>query len=174
MVGHDTGYIVSYALAADHRDRVSRLVLAEIPGPPGVTDPNVLPAPLFLPEFLSNRLWHILFNRVNDELIVDMVRSNAIGYYGYEFAIQNGGVPLPQYAIDYYTNLYNRDRNALRASFGLYRAWGPAAAGGIAPVAVDVQTLVIPRVGHWVAEQAPAQMLTALGTFLAPYLQAPR
>lgn len=202
VVGHDTGYIVSYALAADHRDRVSRLVLAEIPGPPGVTDPDVPPAPLFLPEFLSKRLWHILFNRVNDELIVDMVRSNAAGYYGYEFAIQNGGVPLPQYTIDYYTNLYNRDRNALRASFGLYRAWdatvaqngerqktkltipvlgiggenswGPAAAGGIAPAAVDVQTLVIPRVGHWVAEQAPAQMLTALGTFLAPYLQASR
>jgi pimeloyl-ACP methyl ester carboxylesterase len=36
VVGHDTGYIIGYALAADHRDRVDRLVVAEIPGPPGV------------------------------------------------------------------------------------------------------------------------------------------
>jgi pimeloyl-ACP methyl ester carboxylesterase len=34
VVGHDTGYIISYALAADHRDRVERLVVAELPGPP--------------------------------------------------------------------------------------------------------------------------------------------
>ncbi len=30
--------IISYALAADHRDRVVRLAVAEIPGPPGVGD----------------------------------------------------------------------------------------------------------------------------------------
>jgi pimeloyl-ACP methyl ester carboxylesterase len=76
LVGHDTGYIISYALAADHRDRVARLVVAEIPGPPGVVDPLVPPPPLFLPEFLNNKLWHIPFNRVNDELIVDMVKTN--------------------------------------------------------------------------------------------------
>jgi len=200
VVGHDTGYIISYALAADHRDRVSRLVVAEIPGPPGVVDPEHAPPPLFVPEFLNNRLWHIPFNRVNNELIVDMVRSNADAYYRYEFTIQGGGATLPNYAIEYYVSLYNRDRNALRASFGLYRAWdailaqngerqqakltipvlgigganswGPAAAGGIKPAAIDVQTLVVPGVGHWVAEQAPAQMLEALGTFLAPYLKA--
>jgi pimeloyl-ACP methyl ester carboxylesterase len=33
----------------------------------------------------------------------------------------------------------------------------------------DVQTLVIPGCGHWVAEQAPEQLLAALTTFLAPY-----
>ncbi|TCM44920.1 alpha/beta fold hydrolase [Kribbella sp. VKM Ac-2568] len=200
VVGHDTGYIISYALAADHRDRVARLVVAEIPGPPGVVDPLVPPPPLFLPEFLNNKLWHIPFNRVDDELIVDMVKSNADAYYRYEYSIQAGGPTLPDYAIDYYVALYTRDRNTLRASFGVYRAWdatleqngmrqetkltipvlgiggenswGPAAAGGIKPAATDVQTLVIPGVGHWVAEQAPAEMLEALDTFLAPYLKA--
>jgi pimeloyl-ACP methyl ester carboxylesterase len=34
VVGDDTGYFISYALAADHRDRVDRLVVAEVPGPP--------------------------------------------------------------------------------------------------------------------------------------------
>jgi pimeloyl-ACP methyl ester carboxylesterase len=199
VVGHDTGYIIGYALAADHRDRVSRLVVAEIPGPPGVEDPEHPAPPLFLPEFLNNRLWHIPFNRVDDELIVDMVRTNANAFYRYEFAIQGGGATLPDHAIDYYVSLYNRDRNALRASFGLYRAWdahlaqnmerqktpltlpvlgiggenswGPAAAAGIRPAASDVQGAVIAGAGHWLAEQAPAQMLEILRSFLAPYLQ---
>jgi hypothetical protein len=33
----------------------------------------------------------------------------------------------------------------------------------------DVQTLVIPGCGHWVAEQAPGELLAALTAFLAPY-----
>ena len=37
------------------------------------------------------------------------------------------------------------------------------------PAADDVQTVVIPDTGHWVAEQAPEEMLAALTEFLAPY-----
>ena len=33
-------------------------------------------------------------------------------------------------------------------------------------VATDVQTLIIPGAGHWVAEQAPDQIVAALTTFL--------
>jgi pimeloyl-ACP methyl ester carboxylesterase len=33
----------------------------------------------------------------------------------------------------------------------------------------DVQTLVIPGIGHWLAEQAPDEMVAALTEFLAPY-----
>jgi len=36
-------------------------------------------------------------------------------------------------------------------------------------VADDVQTLVIPDCGHWLAEEAPEEMLVALTAFLAPY-----
>jgi pimeloyl-ACP methyl ester carboxylesterase len=36
-------------------------------------------------------------------------------------------------------------------------------------VADDVQTLVVPGCGHWVAEQAPEELLAALTAFLAPY-----
>jgi hypothetical protein len=32
-----------------------------------------------------------------------------------------------------------------------------------------LQSLVIPGAGHWVAEQAPDEMLAALTAFLAPY-----
>src|SRR5918998_4529729 len=106
LVGHDTGYFISYALAADHRDRVDRVALAEVPGPPGVGESPSL----FAPEPFNNRLWHIPFNRVDDELIVDMVRGNADAFYRYEFTIQSGGAPLPEYAIRYYIRLYHRRR----------------------------------------------------------------
>ena len=33
----------------------------------------------------------------------------------------------------------------------------------------DLQTVVIPGVGHWLAEQAPEEMLAALNSFLSPY-----
>jgi pimeloyl-ACP methyl ester carboxylesterase len=89
------------------------------------------------------------------------------------------------------------DPEALRGSFELYRAFptsiaqneerktrrltlpvlaiGGAEASGdgvgktMKLVADDVQTLVIPDCGHWVAEQAPEELLAALAAFLAPY-----
>jgi hypothetical protein len=45
-------------------------------------------------------------------------------------------------------------------------SWGEAV-GNLATD--DVQIVVIPGVGHWVAEQAPDEMLAALTAFLAPY-----
>jgi pimeloyl-ACP methyl ester carboxylesterase len=189
VVGHDTGYIIGYALAADHPDRVDRVVVAEVPGPPGV-GPS---PPLFVPEPLNNRLWHIPFNRVNDELTEDLVRGREDIFFGYEFAIQGGGKTLPDYALEYYFRLFS-DPDVLRGSFGFYRAWdttlaqneqrasrpltmpvlaiGGAASWGEAVgnlATDDVQIVVIPGVGHWVAEQAPEEMLAALTGFLASY-----
>jgi pimeloyl-ACP methyl ester carboxylesterase len=192
VVGHDTGYIISYALAADHPDRVARVALAEIPGSPGVAPSP----PLFVPDPVNNRVWHIPFNRVNDELTEQLVRGREDIFFGYEFAIQAGNKKLPDDVLRYYFSLFS-DPDALRGSFGLYRAWGTTltqneqrktrpltmpvlgiggaeswgerAAEGIKPAADDVQTVVIPGAGHWVAEQAPDELLAALTTFLAPY-----
>ena len=55
VAGHDTGFAISYALAADHPDRVDRVALAEIPGPPGAAPSP----PLFVPAPLNDRLWHL-------------------------------------------------------------------------------------------------------------------
>jgi pimeloyl-ACP methyl ester carboxylesterase len=191
-VGHDTGYIIAYALAADHPERVARVALAEIPGPPGVS-----PAPpLFVPEPVNNRVWHIPFNRVNDELTEKLVSGREDIFFGYEFAIQGGQKGLPDEVQRYYFDLFS-DPDILRGSFGLYRAWdttiaqneqrksrpltmpvlgiggaeswGERAGDGMKPAATDVQTVVIPDTGHWVAEQAPKEMLAALTEFLAPY-----
>jgi pimeloyl-ACP methyl ester carboxylesterase len=127
-----------------------------------------------------------------------MVARSANDYYRYEYKIQGGGATLPDYAIDYYIRLYTRDRETLRASFGLYRAWdatlaqnfarkdprltlpvlgivganswGDLAGDGIRSAADDVQSVTLDGAGHWVAEQAPEAMLGTMSTFLAPYL----
>jgi pimeloyl-ACP methyl ester carboxylesterase len=39
-------------------------------------------------------------------------------------------------------------------------------------IADDVQSVVLAGSGHWVAEQAPEQLLGALTSFLAPYRDA--
>jgi hypothetical protein len=36
-------------------------------------------------------------------------------------------------------------------------------------LATNVQSVVIPGTGHWVAEESPKAMLAALTPFLAPY-----
>jgi pimeloyl-ACP methyl ester carboxylesterase len=92
----------------------------------------------------------------------------------------------------------NRDKDVLRATFGLYRAWGTTlpqnekrktqlltmpilaigganswgelAGHGMKPATNDVQTVVIPGAGYFVAEQAPEEMPAALTPFLAPFL----
>ena len=103
---------------------------------------------------------------------------------------------MPDYALRYYFSIF-ADADALRGSFGFYRAWDTALAqneqrktrrltmpvlaiGGAASwgedvgnamklAANDVHSVVIPGTGHWVAEQAPDEMLAALTAFLVPY-----
>jgi len=190
VVGHDTGFAVSYALAADHPDRVDRVALAEIPGSPG-TAPS---PPVFVPGPINDRLWHIPFNRV-DKVPEQLVEGREDVFFGYEFAIQ-AGKKLPDDVVDYYVRILSNP-DALPGSFGFYRgldttiaqdeqrktrrltmpvlaiggaaSFGEHVADAMKLVADDVQSLVIPDTGHWVAEEAPEEMLAALTVFLAPY-----
>ena len=69
LVGVDTGMLIAYAVAADHPDRVDRLVVGEAPLP-GITPPT----PLILPDLVKARLWHIPFNQqdtVNEQLVAE-------------------------------------------------------------------------------------------------------
>jgi pimeloyl-ACP methyl ester carboxylesterase len=192
-VGHDVGHFISYALAADHPDRVDRVALLEVPGPPGA-----LPSPpLFLPEPINNKIWHIPFNRV-EGVPEQLITGREDIYFGYEFDIQ-AGKKLPRDVIDYYVRLVS-DPDSLRGSLGFYRAWdatmaqnaqrgtrpltmpvlaiGGAASWGqqvgddMKKLATNVQSVVIPDAGHWLAEEAPDELLAALTPFLAPYRDA--
>jgi pimeloyl-ACP methyl ester carboxylesterase len=184
---------IAYALAADHRDRVDRLVVSEAPLP------GISPSPpLFLPPPLNAMLWHLAFNqlpKINEQLVTG--REDI--FFGAEFDASAGTRKLPDGAVKYYIGTL-KDPDHLRGSFGFYRAIpttsaqneqrktrrltlpvlaiGGAESSGEGPgntmklAADDVQTMVLTGSGHWVAEQAPEQLLAALTTFLAPHRDA--
>lgn len=190
VVGVDTGMLIAYAVAADHPDRVERLVVGEA-FLPGITPP----APLTLPDQVKARLWHIPFNqqeRVNEQLVSGREEI----FFGAEFDASAGTTKLPDDTVRYYIDGLSNPE-ALHGSFQLYRAFGASAAqneqrktrpltmpvlgiGGAQSggqmagdtmklTAENVQSLVIPDTGHWLAEQAPKELLAALTSFLAPY-----
>jgi pimeloyl-ACP methyl ester carboxylesterase len=189
VVGHDTGFAISYALAADHPERVERVALLEIPGSPG----TVTAPPLFLPAPLNDRLWHLGFNRIaglNEQLVTG--REDI--FYRWEF--DAAAKPLADDVIDYYVQTLSNPES-LRGSFGWYRAldttiaqdqerknrplampvlaiggersFGEHVGEAVRAVAPDAQSAVIPATGHFLAEESPAELLAELTRFLAPY-----
>jgi len=194
MAGHDTGFAIAYALAADHPDQVDRVALLEIPGPPLAS----ASPPVFVPSAVNNKLWHLAFNRV-EKLPEELVRGREDAFFGYEFAVQGGNVSAD--AIKYYVHLLS-EPSALTGSFGWYRAldatlaqndkrrgkkltmpvlaiggersYGPGVAEAMKPLADNVQSVVIPGAGHWLAEEAPEALLGVLTPFLSQYRETRR
>jgi pimeloyl-ACP methyl ester carboxylesterase len=191
LYGTDVGMPIAYALAADHRDRVDRLVVSEAPLP------GISPSPpLFLPPPLNAMLWHLAFNQLPGEINERLVTGREDIFFGAEFDASAGTRKLPGYAVRYYIDTL-KDPDHLRGSFEFYRAIpatseqnqkrrqqrltlpvlaiGGAESSGegvgntMKLAADDVQTRVLADCGHWVTEQAPEQLLTALTAFLGPY-----
>jgi len=192
LYGTDTGMPIAYAVAADHPERVERLVVSEAPLPGASPSP-----PLFLPPQLNARLWHLTFNQLPAEVNEALVTGREHIFFGAEFAASAGVKQLPDETVEYYINTLASDSEALRGSFEFYRAIpttstqnaerknrrltmpvlaiGGAESGmeGVEAtmklVADDVQGVVLSGAAHWVAEQAPEELLAALTEFLNPY-----
>ncbi|HUC22572.1 MAG TPA: alpha/beta hydrolase [Streptosporangiaceae bacterium] len=191
LYGTDVGMPIAYALAADYRDRVDRLIVSEAPLP------GISPSPpLFLPPPLNAMLWHLAFNQLPGEINEALVTGREDIFFGAEFDASAGTHKLPADAVRYYIDTL-KDPDQLRGSFEFYRAIpatseqnqkrkerrltlpvlaiGGAESSGegvgntMKLAADDVQTMVLTDCGHWVAEQAPEQLLTALTAFLTPY-----
>jgi len=189
VVGCDTGMDIAYALAADHRDRVDRLAVAE------AVLPGVQPSPpLFLPSALNEHLFHLTFNRL-PAMNVQLVHGREDVFFGFIFDVE-AFKKLPGDAVRVYIDNLADSLPSLRGSFGFYQALdattaqnqqrakkkltlpvlavGGAESGGTGPgdamklAADNVQTVVLPDCGHFVAEEAPQEMLAALTAFLIP------
>jgi pimeloyl-ACP methyl ester carboxylesterase len=192
VYGTDTGMPIAYALAADHQERVVRLAVSEAPLP------GVSPSPpLLLPPPLNARLWHLAFNQLPADVNEALVRGREEIFFGAEFDASAGAKKLPAETVEYYVDTIAAEPDSLRGSFEFYRALGATtaqneqrkvqrltmpvlamggeesvadgAAATMKLVADDVQGHVIPGAAHWVAEQAPDDLLAALTNFLAPY-----
>jgi pimeloyl-ACP methyl ester carboxylesterase len=196
MIGFDTGMPIGYAVASDHPERLDRLVVGE------AIVTGVTPSPpLLVPGPVNKRLWHIAFNRLGPEVNEALVRGREQIYFGAEYA-ESAGTPLPDEIVKYYVERIASSPDALRGSFGSYRAIDTSiaqndkrrakrltlpvlAVGGekgigegvvntMKLVADNVQAAIIQGSGHWVAEEAPEKLLSALTPFLAPYRVAAR
>jgi pimeloyl-ACP methyl ester carboxylesterase len=194
VYGTDTGMPIAHALAADYPERVKRLVVSE------AFLPGLAALPLFVPPTLNARLWHLMFNQLPGEVNEALVRGREDVFFGAEFAASAGTTKLPDEAVKYYVDTLAAEPESLRGSFEFYRAiptsaaqneerknrrltmpvlamggeesGGENAANAMKLVADDVQAVVLRGSGHWVAEQAPHELLAALTEFLAPYRAA--
>lgn len=102
---------ISYALAADHPDRLDRLAVAE------AVIAGVTPSPPLIGTAQANeQLWHIPFNRV-DAVNEQLVKEREDIY----FSSRLHG--LPEDTVTYYVDILRSDPYALRGSFGQYRAF---------------------------------------------------
>ena len=189
VVGHDTGFAIGYALAADHPERVERVALAEIPGPPAWLPRRPCSSPRRSTTGSGT-------SRSTGSRSCPSSSSRDGRTSSSATSSPSRAAKLPDDVVDYYVRVLS-DPDALRGSFGFYRAFDATVAqneqrktrrlampvlaiGGAASygehvgdamklVADDVQSVVIPGAGHWVAEEAPEEMLAALTAFLAPY-----
>jgi pimeloyl-ACP methyl ester carboxylesterase len=196
VYGTDTGMPIAHALAADYPARVKRLAVSEA-FLPGISPP----LPLFVPPALTARLWHLMFNQLPAEVNEALVTGREEIFFGAEFDASAGTKTLPDETVEYYVETLT-DPDALRGSFGFYRAipasaaqneerkdrrlpmpvlamggeesGGENAANAMKLVADEVESVVLPGSGHWVAEQAPDALLAALTEFLAPYREQAR
>jgi len=158
---------------------------------PGYLPHRIVPAPL-----LNERLWHLAFNQL-PEINEKLLTGREDIFFGAEFDASAGTNELPRDTVRYYIDTLAADPDHLRGSFGFHRALPTSIAqneqrktrrltlpvlaiggaensgegvGYTMKLTADVvQTLVIPGCGHWVAEQAPDELLVSLAAFLAPY-----
>jgi pimeloyl-ACP methyl ester carboxylesterase len=190
LVGHDVGMWLSYAAAADAPERISRLVLME------ANLPGISPPPSALPDDNRgiDRLWHFMFNRL-PEVNERLVEGREDIYFGNQFAVK-GATPtaMPVASVEVYLRAL-RQPGALHAAFHYYRALEAtikqnrerarrkplqmpvlAVGGGehraetvaadVRAIARDVTPLTIDGCGHYVAEEAPTEILAAMLKFL--------
>jgi pimeloyl-ACP methyl ester carboxylesterase len=192
------GFLIAFAVITYLSVLLGELVPKALTLDRAAPIPGVSPSPpLLLPPRLKPRLWHLMFNQLPAEVNEALVKGREDVFFGAEFDASAGTNKLPDDVIRYYIDTLAADPEALRGSFEIYRAFpeiiaqneqrnsrrltlpvlaiGGAESSGEGPantmklVADDVQGVVLPDRGHWVAEQAPEALLTVLTAFLAPY-----
>lgn len=183
LVAHDIGNMVGYAFAAQHPERVTRLVLMDAPLPGIGPWEEVLKSPL---------LWHFRFGGPDMERLVAGRERIYLDRFWNEFSADPSR--FGEASREHYAALYARP-GAMRAGFSQFAAFdrdatdnqafvakgkltmpvlavggegsfGPTMAVVMRAAATDVTELVIPDSGHWLMEEQPAATVVAVRDFL--------
>jgi microsomal epoxide hydrolase len=188
FVGYDIGAWIGYALAARHPAAVERLALIDA-AIPGISPPEAYAlTPAQVPK-----TWHFYFNAV-PELPEALIAGRERVFLEWLFRVRSANrAAIDAAALDEYVRLYSRT-DAWRHGLMYYRAIFDTAAqnrataaaklaqpvlgvgGGawlgevmkraIEPVCADLRFEVIPGCGHFVPEEAPAQLAELLLAFV--------
>jgi len=185
LVAHDIGNMVAFQFAAQHPDRVRRLVLIDAPVPGVGPWEEILKNPM---------LWHFRFGGPDMERLVAGRERIYLDRFWNEFSADP--TRFGETARQHYAALYALP-GAMRAGFAQFaafdrdaednRAWLATgarlrmpvlAAGGeksfgammatvMRAAADDVRESVVPDSGHWVMEENPAATIAMVRAFLA-------
>jgi pimeloyl-ACP methyl ester carboxylesterase len=183
MVGHDIGMMVAYAYAAMYPDEVDRVVLMDA-YLPGIGD--------WERAWRSPDLWHFHFYGETPLALVRGRERTYLEHFWNDFAADPAR-SIPEADREIYTAAYARP-DGMRAAFEYFRAFerdarefatlaktrltmpmlvlaGEKSAGNalieqVRLVAADVEGVVVPNAGHWLMEEAPDTVISALMGFL--------
>jgi pimeloyl-ACP methyl ester carboxylesterase len=183
LVAHDIGNMVAFAFAAQHPERVSRLVLMDAPVPGIGPWDEILKNPI---------LWHFRFGGPDMERLVAGRERIYLDRFWNEFSADPSR--FSEAARTHYAALYARP-GAMRAGFAQFAAFdqdardnrlflergtltmpvlavggeksfGSTMAAVMRFAASDVHEAVIPDAGHWLMEEQPEATITTIRTFL--------
>jgi pimeloyl-ACP methyl ester carboxylesterase len=183
LVGHDIGLMVAYAYAAQYPNEVDRLVLMEA-FLPGVGDWNSV--------FLLRDLWHFHFYGTTPLALVTGRERIYLEHFWNDFAA-DPAKSVPEADRQFYASEYAKPGH-MKAGMEVFRAFpkdaedfagfaktklstpmlvlsGEKAGGPFLieqgrMVATDVEGVLVKGSGHWLMEEAPAQVIPKLVEFL--------
>lgn len=182
IIGHDIGTMVAYAYAARYPAETVKLVVmdAPIPGIPPWDEVVRLPA-----------LWHFDFGGPDAERLVAGRERIYLDRFWNEFA--GNPAKVDELTRAHYASLYaqpgamhsafaqfnaiRRDVEDNRAeartkltmpvlAIGGAKSLGATEATFMRNVATDVTEVVVPDVGHWLMEEAPTSVISAVRAFI--------
>jgi pimeloyl-ACP methyl ester carboxylesterase len=189
LVGHDIGLMVAYAYAQGFRDEVSRLIVIDAPIPGTSVFDRLRSDP---------RVWHFAFHGARDiaEMLVSgRERQYLQAFFNVRIGDPSA---ISEEDFDHYVSAYqapgamragfelyrafDQDADDNRASLErngklnvpVLAIGGKMSTSGILmesmmrEVAGSVESLVLPRTAHWIPEEQPTALTSAMTEFLRP------
>jgi pimeloyl-ACP methyl ester carboxylesterase len=180
VVGHDLGAVTAYYFAAANPERVNRLVFIEAALP--TSDMSTWPTLWHWPLLTRNDLAEALIAGNEHTFVRALIHDYArrtlnlgqdIEHYAQHLAAPGG----LRSALAWFREGVSDDRSWLRAHSPARLTMPVLALGGglwgdrplhmLREVADDVRGGTVPGVGHWIPEEAPAELAARLRAFYA-------